>query len=303
MSLSELNLPKSYPPDSNATLVEQFPKWGNTSEDRGRTADAERLHLALLASISHDFRTPLTSILASATSLRAYRQNLDDATQDELIGIIQDEADRLNRFIANLLDMTRLDAGAIRPQLDLVDLGDVIGGALRRAGKVPGAQRVVLELSADLPMLRLDPVLFEQVLFNLLDNAAKYALPGTDVRLIAWREGELVRIHVLDESEGIRPVELERIFDKFYRIREPDRKPAGTGLGLAICRGFVEAMGGTIVADNRSDRPGSVFAIAVPVPAKAAPPPDAAYDSSQSQYWSCRPTWSANISRAGQGRS
>ena len=235
--------------------------------------------------------------------MRACRQNLDDATQDELIGIIQDEAERLNRFIANLLDMTRLDAGAIRPQLDLVDLGDIIGGALRRAGKLPGAHRVALELSADLPMLRLDPVLFEQVLFNLLDNAAKYALPGTDVRLIAWREAELVRIHVLDESEGIRPVELERIFERFCRAQEADRKRAGTGLGLAICRGFVEAMGGTIAADNRSDRPGSVFAITLPVPAETAPSPDTACGSSPSLCWPCRTTSSANISRARHARS
>ena len=302
---SQLHLPPRYAPDSHAALVEQSPEWGNLSEDvdRVRPADAERLHSALLASISHDFRTPLTSILASATSLRACRQNLDDATQDELIGIIQDEAERLNRFIANLLDMTRLDAGAIRPQLDLVDLGDIIGGALRRAGKLPGAHRVALELSADLPMLRLDPVLFEQVLFNLLDNAAKYALPGTDVRLIAWREAELVRIHVLDESEGIRPVELERIFERFCRAQEADRKRAGTGLGLAICRGFVEAMGGTIAADNRSDRPGSVFAITLPVPAETAPSPDTACGSSPSLCWPCRTTSSANISRARHARS
>ena len=217
--------------------------------DRGRLApEAEPLRFALLAAISHDLRTPLASILGSATSLRACRRDLDDAAQDELLGIIQDEAERLNRFIASLLDMMRLDAGAIRPQLDLVNLDDIVAGALDRAGKVLGGHQVSLELAADLPILRLDPVLFEQVLFNLLDNAAKYALPGTEVRLNAWREAGLVRLHVLDESEGIQPSELERIFDKFYRGVEADRKRAGTGLGLTICRGFVEAMGGTIVA-------------------------------------------------------
>jgi two-component system, OmpR family, sensor histidine kinase KdpD len=257
-----------YAPPRHTASVEQPSEPANLAEDIDRarfTAEAERLRSALLASISHDLRTPLASILGSATSLRARRRDLDDAAQDELLGLIQDEAERLNRFIACLLDMARLDAGAIRPQLDLVDLDDIIGSALKRAGKVLGGHRIALELAADLPMLRLDPVLFEQVLFNLLDNAAKYALPGTEVRLHAWREAGLVRLHVLDESEGIEPAELERIFDKFYRAREAHRKRAGTGLGLTICRGFVEALGGTIMAGNRPDRTGSVFAITLPV--------------------------------------
>jgi two-component system, OmpR family, sensor histidine kinase KdpD len=260
---------RGYTPPRHTASVEQPPEPANLGEDIDRarlTCEAERLRSALLASISHDLRTPLASILGSATSLRACRQDLDDAAQDELLGLIQGEAERLNRFIACLLDMTRLDAGALRPRLDLIDLDDIIGSALKRAGKVLARHRVALELAADLPMLRLDAVLFEQVMLNLLDNAAKYALPGTEVRLSVWREAGLVRLHVLDESEGIEPTELERIFDKFYRVREADRQRTGTGLGLTICRGFVEAMGGTIVAANRSDRTGSVFAITLPVP-------------------------------------
>ena len=144
--------------------------------DRARlAAETERMRSALLTSISHDLRTPLSSILGSATSLRLYRQVLDDAAQQELIGTIQEEAERLNQFIANLLDMTRLESGAITPRMDLVDLADIVGSALERARKVLAAHRVEVDLAADLPMLRLDPVLFEQVLFNLLDNAAKYA--------------------------------------------------------------------------------------------------------------------------------
>jgi two-component system, OmpR family, sensor histidine kinase KdpD len=268
-----LNSP-GYAPHGNTVLVEPTSRRVNlvVGEDRSRLAETKRLNSALLAWISHDLRRPLTAILGSATTLRVYRRDLDEADQDELIGIIQDEAERLNRFIGNLLDMTRLDAGAIRPQLDLVDLGDIIDGTLQRAGKILAVHQVVLELAADLPPLRLDPVLFEQDLFNLLDNSAKYALPGTEMWLTAWREAELVRIEVLDESEGIHPAELERIFDKFYRAQESDRKRAGTGLGLVICRGFVEAMGGTILARNRLDRTGSIFAITLPVPAEMAPP-------------------------------
>jgi two-component system sensor histidine kinase KdpD len=235
--------------------------------DRARlTAETEKLRNALLTSISHDLRTPLSSILGSATTLRAYRKSMDDAALEDLARTIQEESERLNRFIGNLLDMTRLESGAVVPHGEFVDLSDVIGSALRRASKVVSAHPVHLEIAPDLPMLKLDSVLFEQVLFNLLDNAAKYAPRNTDIRLRAWREDNLVRIAVLDEGEGIPEADLERIFDKFYRVHKTDRKLAGTGLGLAICRGFIEAMGGTIVAGNREDRSGAVFTMTFPVP-------------------------------------
>ena len=237
--------------------------------DRARiAAETERLRSALLTSISHDLRTPLASILGSASSLKTYGASLDNAAQDELIGTIQEEAERLNRFIANLLDMTRLESGAIEPNADLVDLADVIGSALRRAAKVLAKHAVELDLGADMPMLKLDPVLFEQVLFNLLDNAAKYSPAGTQIRVEARRDGGRVCLRILDEGGGIPPADLERIFDKFYRVQAADRKRAGTGLGLAICRGFVEAMGGTIAAGNRETGHGAVFTILLPVPAE-----------------------------------
>ncbi len=231
------------------------------------TVETERLRSALLTSISHDLRTPLASILGAATSLKSYRPVLDEAAQEELIGTIQEEAERLNRFIANLLDMTRLESGAIEPHAEIVDLGDIVGSALGRAAKVLGDHKVVVDLSPDLPVLKVDPVLLEQVLFNLLDNAAKYTAPGTEVRVEARREGEMLRLEILDEGEGIPPEDTERIFDKFYRIQAADRKRAGTGLGLAICRGFVEAMGGSIVAGNRRDRRGAVFTVRLRAPA------------------------------------
>jgi two-component system sensor histidine kinase KdpD len=233
--------------------------------DRARLmTETERLRTALLTSISHDLRTPLASILGSATSLRTYRKNLDDAAQDELIQTIQTESERLNRFIANLLDMTRLESGAIMPKTEVTDLADVIGSSLQRAAKVLSAHIVKIELAPGLPMLKLDAVLLEQVLFNLLDNAAKYAPPDTEVLVRALRDNGYVQLEVLDEGAGIPPEDFERIFDKFYRVQAADRKRAGTGLGLAICRGFIEAMGGTIVARNRTDRSGAVFSIVLP---------------------------------------
>ncbi|HEX4026067.1 MAG TPA: sensor histidine kinase KdpD [Rhizomicrobium sp.] len=233
--------------------------------DRSRVAaETERLRNALLTSISHDLRTPLASILGSASSLKAYRDSLGVGEQNELIGTIQEEAERLNHFIANLLDMTRLESGALAPNLSLIDLDDVVGSVLRRAPTQN--HKLALELEPGLPMLRLDPVLFEQVLFNLLDNAAKYAAPGTTITLRARREGGAVRVQVLDEGPGLPEEDRERVFDKFYRVRVADKKRAGTGLGLAIARGFMEAMGGTITAANRSDHSGAIFTLTLPVP-------------------------------------
>jgi two-component system sensor histidine kinase KdpD len=240
--------------------------------DRARIAsETEKLRSALLTSISHDLRTPLASILGSASSLRLYRAQLDESGQDELIRTIQEEAERLNHFIANLLDMTRLESGALTPRFEPVDLSDVIGSVLRRAAKLLAQHRVVLEVDGELPLLRLDPVLFEQVLFNLLDNAAKYTPSGSSVTLQARRASDHVTLRLLDEGEGMPPDDLERVFDKFYRVRASDRKRAGTGLGLAICRGFMEAMGGSITAANRSDRKGAVFTLTLPFSASTKP--------------------------------
>jgi two-component system sensor histidine kinase KdpD len=133
---------------------------------------------------------------------------------------------------------------------------------------------VDLDLAAGSPMLNLDMVLFEQVLFNLLDNAAKYAPPGIRIQIKAWCEGERVVLWVMDEGDGIPPADLERIFARFHRAHGADRQRAGTGLGLAICRGFVEAMGGTIVAADRAGQPGAIMTITLPVPVDAPLPED-----------------------------
>jgi len=234
--------------------------------DRARlAAESERLRTALLTSISHDLRTPLATILGSATSLTAEGAKLEPGTQDELLGLIRDEAERLNRFIGNLLDMTKLEAGPLAPSRVPTDIADAIGTALARADRILARHRVEVAIEPDLPLLSLDGVLLEQVLINLLDNAAKYAPEGSRIGIAAGREDGALRIAVRDEGPGIAEEDLERIFEKFYRAQRSDRRPAGTGLGLAICRGFVEAMGGTIRAANRTDRSGAVFTVSFPV--------------------------------------
>ncbi|MDE2469905.1 MAG: two-component sensor histidine kinase, partial [Bradyrhizobium sp.] len=219
-------------------------------------------------SISHDLRTPLAAVLGAAGALRDLSKLLREDAKEDLLSTIIDESERLNRFIANLLDMTKLESGAIVPNATRQDVGEIIGSVLRRASKILSHHRVSLELASDLPMLELDAVLFEQVLFNLLDNAAKYSPVGSTISIRSQRDKASVALQIVDEGSGIPPTELESVFDKFYRAQKGDHVRPGTGLGLAISRGFVEAMHGTISASNRGDRSGAVLTIRLPVPAE-----------------------------------
>lgn len=238
--------------------------------DRARlAAEADRLRSALLTSISHDLKTPLAAIMGAAGTLRDYSASMPEEDRADLLSTVVDESERLNRFIANLLDMTKIESGATEPNASYNFVGDIVGTALRRAQKILTRHRAVVDIPADLPMLKLDPVLFEQVLFNLLDNAAKYAPANSTILIRARANGRGVLLQVMDEGPGIPSADLERIFDSFYRVRKGDHVRAGTGLGLSICRGFIEAMGGTILATNRADRSGAIFTITMPVPTDA----------------------------------
>ena len=236
-----------------------------------RTMEQDRLRSALLTSISHDLKTPLASVLGAASTMRDLATRLSDREKLDLLATVIDESERLNRFIANLLDMTKLESGAIKPNTALHDLSEIVGSALRRASKILAGHRVSLDLAADLPMVEVDAVLFEQVLFNLLDNAAKYAPADTSIAIRAARDGNWVVLDVRDEGDGIPAAEIEHVFDKFYRVQKGDQVRPGTGLGLAISRGFIEAMHGRIFAGNRTDRRGAILTIRLPVPAQAKP--------------------------------
>ncbi|MBK3746018.1 sensor histidine kinase KdpD, partial [Paraburkholderia aspalathi] len=235
--------------------------------DRAKlAAEADRLRSALLTSISHDLKTPLAAILGSAETLREYFDTIPTEDRDDLLTSIVDESERLNRFIANLLDMTRLESGAMQPNYGLYDAVELAATALRRAAKILGHHKTGISFPPDLPMIRVDPVLFEQVIFNLLDNAAKYASEGTLVRIKGEVDDGHVIVQVSDEGAGIPPEDIDRIFDSFYRVKKGDQVRAGTGLGLSICRGFIETMGGSIIARNRKDRSGADFVIRLPKP-------------------------------------
>ena len=216
---------------------------------------AERLQNALLNSISHDLRTPLASITGVLSSLKEAARatgeypGMDAATRAELIDTALDEAGRLNRLVANLLDMTRLEAGMIHLKREPCDLQDLIGSALSRQAERLAKRVLQVEVAEALPMVALDFVLMNQVLINLLDNAVKYSPPGTTIHVEARLDPEGVRISVEDDGMGIPPEDLEHVFDKFFRVQRRDGV-SGTGLGLSICKGIVEAHDGRIWAEN-----------------------------------------------------
>ena len=226
-------------------------------------AETDRLRAALLTSVSHDLRTPLASILGAITSLRSYGALYDGAARDELLATAQEEAERLGRFVGNLLDMTKLDAGALQVRRESCDLRDVAAGAAQRTRQLLMRHRLRVDLPAYLPLVLTDAILLEQVLVNLLDNAAKYAPEGSEIEITAQPHRYALTLSVADRGPGVPADEQERIFDVFYRIKEADRQRAGTGLGLTICRGFVQAMGASIRVRNRDDG-GAVFEIEFP---------------------------------------
>ncbi|WP_347710442.1 sensor histidine kinase KdpD [Niveispirillum sp. BGYR6] len=228
--------------------------------------EKEQLRAALLSSLSHDLRTPLVSILGAATSLITYEEALDRSARLELTQTIQEEAERLNRFVQNLLDMTRLGSGGLKPKTDWVDLADIIGRALARARPLLKGHKVKVDLAPGLPLLQLDPVLMEQVFFNLLDNAAKYSPAGTAITVWARRQGAQVTAEICDQGPGIPPADQERVFDMFYRVQQGDKQTAGTGLGLAIAKGLVEAHGGTIGVMSGIHGVGASLVVRLPIP-------------------------------------
>jgi len=211
----------------------------------------ETLERALLNSISHDLRTPLVSIIGALSSLRDKNLQMDDKRRQDLLSGAWDEAERLNRFVGNLLDMTRLEAGELRINKEPCDVQDLIGCALAALDQKLGNRDVSVKLSEGLPFVSMDMVLMTQVLVNLIDNALKYSPSDSSIEIMAQIEANHLIIAVFDHGPGIPEPELKRIFDKFYRLPVPEGVN-GTGLGLSICKGIVEAHDGNIWAENRS---------------------------------------------------
>ncbi|HEY9868824.1 MAG TPA: DUF4118 domain-containing protein [Candidatus Obscuribacterales bacterium] len=229
--------------------------------------ERERLRNALLSSLSHDLRTPLATITGAATSLLEQDRRLNDATRQELTQVVYEEAERLNRLVGNLLDMTRLQSGAIQVRKDWNSMEELVGSALARLDRKLSGRQVNVHIPDEMPLVALDGLLIEQVLINLLENAVKYSPEGSPVDIRVESLADQVAVEVADRGGGIAAGQEELIFDKFYRAPS-ERSPTGVGLGLTIARGIVKAHGGEIRASNRSGG-GALFRFTLPVEGKA----------------------------------
>ena len=239
--------------DQGALVLERLRLEGEMRDVEAiRTRD--RLRGALLSSVSHDLRTPLTAVKAAAGELR-------HGATPALIATIEQETMRLDRFVANLLDMARIEAGALSLAIEPVDLSDAVTGAAHDARTALAGHPIRLDVPPDLPMVRCDPQLLHHILLNLLDNAGRYADPGSEIRIVGDHRHGVLRLSVVDRGPGLPPGQEAAVFDTFRRFDGSDRSIGGTGLGLAIVKAFAEAMGIAVEAANRPDEAGAAFTL------------------------------------------
>jgi two-component system sensor histidine kinase KdpD len=223
------------------------------AESRARVLEeSDRLKTSILSSVSHELRTPLSTIKAASSSLRSREVSWGSPASAELILAIDNEADHLNMLVGNLLDMSRIEAGVLKPKREWNILSEIVGSVLARMKHLAEEHRISVDVSENLPFLPVDYVQMEQVFTNLLSNSLKYAPVDTVIRIYAQVKAENIHVQVSNQGPSVPSEDLARIFDKFYRITAADRV-TGTGLGLSICKGIIEAHGGQIWAENVSE--------------------------------------------------
>ena len=247
-----------------ASLVLERLQFEREMRELSQLQDRDRLRAALLSSVSHDLRTPLTSILGGLAEIGR------NAPSPQLAGV-EAEAQRLYRFVTNLLDMARVEAGALKPNLEATDLTDAIAAALHDARRSLEGHEIIQQVDPALPLVRVDPQLFHHCLLNLMDNAGRYADPGAPITIRARQGTGRLMLEIMDEGSGIPVGREQQIFGTFTRVEGSDRSTAGTGLGLAIVKGFAEAMGLTVEAAQRTDRSGACFCIGFPAACLVVP--------------------------------
>ena len=272
--LGEIRLWRTAPAISSGArrLLQTFASQGALALERALLAQAEsrarvleesdKLKSAILSSVSHELRTPLSTIKAAASSLRGKEVGWDSPARTELIAAIDDEADHLNILVGNLLDMSRIESGALKPKREWNILSEIVGSVLARMKHLAEEHRIEVEIPENLPLVSVDYVQMEQVFTNLLSNSLKYAPANTTICIHAHVEEETIHVQVSNQGPQVPPEHLERIFDKFYRTTAADRV-TGTGLGLSICKGIIEAHEGRIWAENLTN--GLAFNFTLPL--------------------------------------
>lgn len=238
------------------TLTQRVRQQTSEAAEARREADLERMRSTLLAAISHDLRTPLTSIAGAAETLKHGEGN-----REELVSAIYSESLRLNLQVENLLDATRLQLGGVKPKLEWQSVEELLGSALARTENLLEPRTVAVHCDDDLPLVRADAILLEHVFVNLLENAARHTPESTQLRITAQREGEEVVVDFEDNGPGIPAAKLDEVFDRFTQV---GKNRGGFGLGLSICREILRLHGGSISAGNRSEG-GARFEIRIPL--------------------------------------
>lgn len=261
-------------------LLQIFASQGALAFERARLVQAEsrarileesdRLKSAILSSVSHELRTPLSTIKAAASSLRGNEVSWDSPARTELIAAIDDESDHLNNLVGNLLDMSRIESGVLKPKREWNILPEIIGSVLARMKRLTAGHHIEVDAPENLPLVPVDYVQMEQVFTNLLSNSAKYAPEKSVIHIRAFVEGDSMRVILQNQGPQVPQDLLEKIFDKFFRLTATDRV-TGTGLGLSICKGIIEAHGGRLWAENVKD--GLAFNFTIPLTWEGMPTP------------------------------
>ncbi len=266
---------------SEERLLRTFASQGALAIERARLSlaetrakvleDSDRLKSALLSSVSHELRTPLATIKAAVTGLRSQTVSWDSEARTELLAAVEEEADYLNLLVGNLLDMSRIEAGALKPQRQWDILAEIVSDVARRLRRAIERHRLEVDVPEELPLAPVDHLQMERVFTNLIDNSLKYAPPDTTIRVCARVQNDsFLLVQVSNEGPPVAEEHLEHIFEKFHRVTDADRV-TGTGLGLSICKGIIEAHGGRIWAENLRD--GFAFSFTLPLTWDGAPPP------------------------------
>jgi len=266
---------------SEQRLLQAFAAQGALALERARLAqiekqaevlaESDKMKSALLSSVSHELRTPLATIKAAVTSLQGETVHWDSKARTELLTAVEEEADYLNLLVGNLLDMSRIEAGALRPQRQWDILAEIVSGVMRRLRRITERHRLKVDVPEDLPLAPVDHLELERVFINLINNSVKYAPPGTTIGVRACVQDDTrLLVQVSNEGPPVPEEQLRHIFEKFHRVTDADRV-TGTGLGLSICKGIIEAHGGRIWAENLPD--GFAFNFTLPLNWDGAPPP------------------------------
>jgi two-component system sensor histidine kinase KdpD len=279
--LGEIKLWREPPPLTKAEerMLNTFASQGVSALDRVRLSQAasrarlleesDRFKSSLLSSVSHELKTPLATIKAAITSLRSETVEWDTEARAELLAVVEEETDHLNQLVGNLLNMSRIEAGALKPQRSWNSLADIVTSAIERMRQQTERHHLQVDVSADLPLVPVDYFQIEQVFINLISNSTKYSAEGTTITIHAdTAKEDMLQVTVRNQGPHVQADHLERIFDKFYRVTAADRV-TGAGLGLSICKGIVEAHGGRIWAENLLD--GFAFHFTLPLSAEGFP--------------------------------